>query len=1126
MTTKSGAGSAALTLSLERQVNAACRRFEAAWRAGGRPRLEDYLADCPEPARPALLAELLALELAYRDQGGEAPAAEEYCGRFPGHEAIIDDAFRGPDPSTTVRPRSAPESVTAPEEAPRPAAPDGAEDGPPAVPGYEVLGRLGKGGMAVVWGGHDRRLRRAVAVKVMKEELAGWPHLERRFMEEAQLTSQLAHPAIPPVHELGELSDGRPYFVMKLVQGRTLADLLDARTGPADDLPRFLTIFEQVCQAVAYAHSKGVIHRDLKPANVMVGAFGEVQVMDWGLAKLLADQPPEAAAADPAGGAVATVRTAGPDDATQEGSMLGTPAYMAPEQARGEVERVDRRCDVFGLGAILCEVLTGQPPYVGAAEDVRVQAQLGHLGPARERLAACGADAELVALAGRCLGARPEGRPADAGEVAAAVAAHLAGVQERLRKAELERAAAQARAAAERKARRRTRALAAALLTLVIVGGGGTAWWWHERTAVVRDTEAALAEAARDQAAGRWSEAGAALREAAGRLGGAGPADLRRRLDVARAKLELVDRLDRIRQRRAINVRGKFYDRAPARDYAAEFREAGLGDVGDDVEAVAERVRASGVAGPLVAALDDWALVALATRDRETARWLLAVARQADPDAWGKSFHDLGVWQDQGKLQALAQDALRDDGAKLNEVSPQVLAALGSQLDRSPEAVLLLREAQRRYPKDFWLSLYLGAALLQANQYEEAVGYYRVAVTLRPDAAAAHNDLGLALHGKHDLEGAIAEYRTAIRLDSQLAAAHNNLGSALRDNKDLKGAIAAYEKATELAPNYTLAYYNLGLARHDNKDLKGAIAAYKKATELDRDYADAYLNLGCALYASGEIDGALSAFGRAVILTPNDARAHYNLGNARRAKGDLDGAVVAYRKALDIDPDYPEAHCNLGQVLSDQGRFAEALKELSRGHELGSKLPGWNNKYKSADWVRVCEHLIELDKKLPAVLNGTVEPAGVAERLEFADLCRQYRRLPVAAARLSADAFAGDLAHQDHYNHYNAACAAALGAAGLGDDAQRLPDKVVLMLRRQSLGWLRQDLALCAKQADGVAEARELVRRRLAYWQQDADLASVREPAALETLPDDERRAWRLLWQEVDALRKRVEDNK
>src|SRR5262249_23061914 len=158
-------------------------------------------------------------------------------------------------------------------------------------------------------------------------EYRGEPEMERRFREEAQITGQLQHPGIPPVHEVGTLPDGRPFLAMKLIKGRTLAQLLHERPSPTADLPRFLGIFEQVCQTLAYAHSKGVIHRDLKPSNIMVGAFGEVQVMDWGLAKVLASRGREA----PEAVAIATERAGAAGLSSQAGTVLGTPAYMAPE---------------------------------------------------------------------------------------------------------------------------------------------------------------------------------------------------------------------------------------------------------------------------------------------------------------------------------------------------------------------------------------------------------------------------------------------------------------------------------------------------------------------------------------------------------------------------------------------------------------------------------------------------------------------------------------------------------------------------------------------------------------------------------------------------------------------------
>ncbi len=346
----------------------------------------------------------------------------------------------------------------------------------PTVPGYELREVIGRGGMGLVYRGQDTTLMRDVAIKVLLPEFARSASTLRRFGEEAQITGQLQHPGIPPVHEVGTLADGRPFLAMKLVKGRTLDAILKGRPDPKVDLGRMLVIFEQVCQAVAYAHSRAVIHRDLKPGNVMVGAFGEVQVMDWGLAKVLG-----APIEFEVGGAEERTKICDPrakaeSYGTQAGSVVGTPAYMPPEQAASELTAVDRRSDVFGLGGLLCAILTGQPPFVGPdSEAVRLLAVRGKLEGAHARLDACGADPELVSIAKHCLSPEPKDRPSDADVVATAIATHRAGLEQRVRQAELDRAAADARAVEQRKRRQVQLGLAIAIGLLLM--SIGSAFW-------------------------------------------------------------------------------------------------------------------------------------------------------------------------------------------------------------------------------------------------------------------------------------------------------------------------------------------------------------------------------------------------------------------------------------------------------------------------------------------------------------------------------------------------------------------------------------------------------------------------------------------------------------------------
>ncbi len=381
--------------------------------------------------------------------------------------------------SGLLRVKEGPELTPRPEY---PAAPMSGEVRLAAPPQFELLVPLGRGGMGIVYRARDLRLNREVAVKLLQDHIPTHSATAARFLAEASITGQLQHPGIPPIHELGTMPNGRPFLAMKLIKGENLDALLRRRSNPAEERSRFVAIFEQICQAVGYAHAHGVIHRDLKPANVMVGAFGEVQVMDWGLAKLLPQQrraPNPDEPVEEAGTVVAeTSQIISTElEATQTGMILGTPAYMPPEQAGGEIQKLDKRSDVFGLGAILCVILTGKPPYSGKdANAVRLQAVRGQMEEAIARLHSCGAEAELIALCQRCLASNPDERPSDAHAVAKEIAELRMSTEERARQAELANAEAVVREQEERKRRRVWLGLAAALLLGFLTATGLGLW--------------------------------------------------------------------------------------------------------------------------------------------------------------------------------------------------------------------------------------------------------------------------------------------------------------------------------------------------------------------------------------------------------------------------------------------------------------------------------------------------------------------------------------------------------------------------------------------------------------------------------------------------------------------------
>jgi serine/threonine protein kinase len=228
---------------------------------------------------------------------------------------------------------------------------------------YRLLERVARGGMGVVYAAEDEKLQRRVALKVL--DVPGTEgDLANRLLREARVLARLEHPGIVPVHDVGTLADGRVFYTMKFVEGQRLDKFIEK----VNSVPDRLRLFLRICDAVGFAHARGVLHRDLKPANIMVGPFGEVLVMDWGLAKLLRGEVLNSPSEDDPDATVfdRPRQSSNSNDPTEisvvtgHGTVMGTPGYMSPEQARGDVERLDARSDIFSLGALLRFMLLGQ----------------------------------------------------------------------------------------------------------------------------------------------------------------------------------------------------------------------------------------------------------------------------------------------------------------------------------------------------------------------------------------------------------------------------------------------------------------------------------------------------------------------------------------------------------------------------------------------------------------------------------------------------------------------------------------------------------------------------------------------------------------------------------------------
>ena len=760
---------------------------------------------------------------------------------------------------------------------------------------YQVLGEIARGGMGQVLKGHDTDLGRDVAMKVLLEEHADSDTILQRFVEEAQIGGQLQHPGIVPVYELGLLDDDRPYFTMKLVKGRTLAALFAERTDRRKGRRRFLGIFEQICQTMAYAHARRVMHRDLKPANIMVGAFGEVQVVDWGLAKVLLEGgvADERCARQPAPqvSIIETVRS-GSTGGSQSlvGSVMGTPAYMPPEQAQGEIERLDERADVFALGGILAEILTGRPPYIGEAGKVLEEAASARQDGIRTALDACEAEAALVDLCKRCLSPNRDLRPLNAGALAREVQEFLADREERARQAELEAAEARVKAQQERKARVLTLALATTVLVAGLAGGWG---WLHvqeqaaeqvaqterRRTEVTRKVASILEDAQLLRGQQRFAEAFVALDQAdsvlAATLDAPEGLDVRvatlraevsgaeREVNAAQAALDrdatLLETLDELQFSGSVvrNDNDRHLERI--RGFEQAFADYGWDVEGTDADELAAAVLATDFPREVALAFDSWTRSIMTTRgfnDPQVKR-LLQLAIATDPDPYRVELRKGLMADDRSTYERLLRSP------EVRDWPPETVITFVTsvwQLGHKVDVLPLLRSCRVYYPDNAVVAALMGQALVREDQNEEALVHFQAARSARPGYTNAVFGI-LRLYIRADRFEEAAETFDAHHLhqpynETAVSWLLPRLADAFIASDRYDEAVDLFERAAQRAPEAEIILNNLAwfLTTHPDPDKRRPAYAAEVARRM---YAldtspNAHNTLGVALYRNGE----------------------------------------------------------------------------------------------------------------------------------------------------------------------------------------------------------------------------------------------------------------------------------
>ena len=899
-----------------------CReRFEAAWNA--RPKIAEFLAAAggDRQSQGRLARELLRVDVNCRRRRGETPAADDYLAQLPEYADIVLDVLsQGAEESS----RPVGGTTTLPHVAGT--ATDAGELPAWSANRFRVISEYAKGGLGVVFRAEDLELRREVALKEIQGGYADDATSRRRFAKEAELTGQLEHPGIVPVYSLAAHPNGRPFYAMRFIRGESLKDAIDANHAKrAEDpavaaigLRRLLGRFTQICNAIAYAHSRQVIHRDIKPANVMLGEFGETLVVDWGLAKRLGQA--DVGADDNDGASTSS-------DETQAGVVLGTPAYMSPEQARGEIDKVGVASDVFSLGATLFHVLTGRPAVTSKdIEALRKRVASGEFD--RPRQVSPWIPRSLEAICLKAMDPRADSRYATAKELADDVERYLAD----------ERVSAYRESARERAGRwlRKHPAIAsaaAAALVLVAIGAGLTAFQQNSHArALAKQTE--RAESREDMAIEAVKRFRDAVADNKVLTDSPSLQDLRRTL--LEEPLEFFEKLSEELQQ-GDDTRPEAFERLATSAFELGTTESALGDKKRAIAAFEESLK-----------LFD----ALARANPAQTYYRQSLARGHNCN--GAILRTLGKHD-----EALAAFRIALDIQEwLVREEPTVIEYQSDLADSASNIGLLLSEAGK--PNDALL-VYETAIKIQERLARENP----TVATYPSRVADIQNNIGLVLRQLGNPVAARSAFVKALDIQmllakenpevtgyqSELASSYRNIGLLQQESGRSDEAFDAYDKALEIRVRIT----------QENPTIT------KYASELAGDYN----NIGALQWRTGKSVEARDSYAKAIdiferLARENPGAAEYhsglasslnNVGVLLERTGRSDEAIESHRKALAIlerlarenpadtkcQDDLASSHEHIGKVLFGTGMLVESLAALRDALEIRERLARENS---------------------------------------------------------------------------------------------------------------------------------------------------------------------------------------